>query len=81
MDANYIAQMEKILWLYRLPYDEKFPVVCFDERPCFLIGNSIDPIAMQTGKVLKEHYAYEKNAGPPMRLMLPISFNRATNRQ
>ncbi|MCU0338657.1 MAG: transposase [Spirosomaceae bacterium] len=27
---------------------------------CFLIGNYIDPIAMQTGKVRKEHYAYEK---------------------
>jgi transposase len=36
-------------------------VVCFDERPCFLIGDIIDPIAMQSGKVRKEHYAYEKN--------------------
>jgi hypothetical protein len=61
MDANYMAQMERILWLYSLPYDEKYPVVCYDERPCFLIGNSREPIAMQTGKVQKEHYTYEKN--------------------
>ncbi len=52
--------MEQLLWLYALPYDPKYPVVCFDERPCFLIGDRIEPIAMQTGKVRKEHYAYEK---------------------
>jgi len=52
--------MEEILWLYALPYDPKYPVVCFDERPCFLIGDRVNPIAMQTGKVRKEHYAYEK---------------------
>ena len=53
--------MEKLLWLYALPYDEHFPVVCFDERPCFLIGEVVDAISMQKGKVLKEHYVYEKN--------------------
>ena len=52
--------MEELLWLYALPYDPKYPVVCFDERPCFLIGDRVEPIAMQTGKVRKEHYAYEK---------------------
>jgi hypothetical protein len=36
-------------------------VVCFDERPCFLIGDEVDPISMQQGKVMKEHYTYEKN--------------------
>lgn len=53
--------MEAILTLYALPYDPAYPVVCFDERPCFLIGDRIEPIAMQTGKIRKEHYAYEKN--------------------
>lgn len=52
--------MEELLWLYALPYDPKYPVVCFDERPCFLIGDRVEPIAMQTGQVRKEHYAYEK---------------------
>jgi hypothetical protein len=50
--------MEQLLWLYALPYDPRYPVVCFDERPCFLIG---DPRIMQTGQVRKEHYAYEKH--------------------
>lgn len=53
--------MEQILGLYALPYDSNYPVICFDERPCFLIGDRIEPIVMQTGQVRKEHYAYEKN--------------------
>jgi len=52
--------MEQLLWLYALPYDPQYPVVCFDERPCFLIGERIEPRVMQTGQVRKEHYAYEK---------------------
>jgi hypothetical protein len=30
--------MEEVLDLYEEPYDERRPVVCFDERPCRLIG-------------------------------------------
>jgi transposase len=53
--------MEHILWLYSLSYDPAYPVVCFDERPCFLIGEKVDPLPLQSGQVQKEHYAYEKN--------------------
>jgi hypothetical protein len=53
--------MEQILWLYAQPYDPHYPVVCFDERPCFLIGEEVVPLALQSGQVRKEHYAYEKN--------------------
>ena len=52
--------MEQILELYAIPYDPLYPVVCYDERPCFLIGDKVEPLALQTGKVRKEHYAYEK---------------------
>jgi hypothetical protein len=52
--------MEQLLALYALPYDPQYPVVCFDERPCFLIGDTLLPQPMQPGKVRKEHYAYEK---------------------
>lgn len=53
--------MERLLWLYALPYDPLYPVVCFDERPCFLIGDAMGPLPMQSGHVRKEHYAYEKH--------------------
>lgn len=53
--------MENILGLYDLAYDAKFPVLCFDERPCFLIADIKTPIGMKEGKVEKVHYSYEKN--------------------
>lgn len=60
MNSRFIAKMEQILWLYALPYDPLYPVICFDERPCFLIGDIVEPLAMQSGRIRKEHYAYEK---------------------
>lgn len=53
--------MENILRLYRLPYDERYPVICFDERPCFLIGNVIEGLDLSADQVRKIHYEYEKN--------------------
>lgn len=53
--------MERLLWLYSLPLDPRFPVVCFDERPCFLIGDTVSGLALKAGSVSKEHYEYAKN--------------------
>jgi hypothetical protein len=53
--------MERLLWLYAQPYDPQHPVICFDERPCFLIGDALQPIPPQSGRVRKEHYAYTKH--------------------
>jgi hypothetical protein len=53
--------LERILRLYSLPYEEAYPVICFDERPCFLIGDTIPSMPMQPGKVAKENYAYSKH--------------------
>jgi DDE superfamily endonuclease len=53
--------MEKILHLYKQGYDPKRPVLCFDERPCFLIGDVLQPIPMSEGQSKREHYEYEKN--------------------
>lgn len=35
-------------------------MVCFDERPCFLIGDTLLPRPMRKGEIAKEHYEYEK---------------------
>lgn len=73
----FLARLEQILWLYALAYDPDYPVVCFDERPCFLIGDKVDPIAMTTGKVRKEHYAYEKNGSCTLFAAIePLTGNR-----
>ena len=52
--------MERILWLYQLPHDALRPVLCYDERPCFLIGESVAGAPLKEGQVAREHYAYEK---------------------
>jgi len=61
MDSTFLARMEQILALYALPYSEKYPVVCFDERPCFLIGETVAGLSMKAGSPKREHYAYQKN--------------------
>lgn len=52
--------MEQILHLYSLPYDADYPLVCFDERPCVLHGEVVEPLAMKPGKPKREDYEYER---------------------
>lgn len=53
--------MEDVLSLYEQPYDPKCPVICFDEKPCQLIGETIAPIPVRSGKTKKENYEYIRN--------------------
>lgn len=52
--------MERVLAVYARPYSRENPVICYDERPCFLIGEVVKGIAMKAEQVKREHYAYEK---------------------
>lgn len=47
--------------VYARPYNPLNPVICYDERPCFLIGELIKGIEMKADQVKREHYAYRKN--------------------
>ena len=60
LNSRFLAAMERVLWLYAQPHDAAFPVVCFDERPCFLIGEELAPLNAKPGQVAREHYAYTK---------------------
>lgn len=53
--------MEDVLHLYEQPYDSLLPVICFDERPCQLIGDTVSPLPAGPGKAAKEDYHYERN--------------------
>ena len=55
-NAEFLASMEHILHLYQLPYDPQEPLVCFDERPCVLIEDTLVPLPMKTGKPQRQHY-------------------------
>lgn len=52
--------MERVLRVYSRPYNPAYPVICFDERPCFLIGDVLAPLPVEPGRVAREDYEYEK---------------------
>lgn len=53
--------MEQVLDMYERPYDPCRPLVCFDERPCQLLGHVLMPIPMKPGRVQREDYHYERH--------------------
>lgn len=57
----YLYHMEDVLNQYEMPYDPFFPLLCFDERPCFLIEDIGGIIPMSPGKAKRYHYEYGKN--------------------
>jgi len=52
--------MEMVLEVYKRPFDKKFPVVCMDESPKQLIGETKTPIAASPGQVAKYDYEYKR---------------------
>ena len=55
-----MARMEDILHLYNLAFDEKRPVVCFDELPVQLLGEVVRPLPMRPGKPRRVDYEYAR---------------------
>jgi len=53
--------MEKLLDVYKRPYDPKRPVVCMDESPKQLIGEAIEPIEAKPGSLEKHDSTYVRN--------------------
>ena len=53
--------MEKVLEIYKRPYDPRFPVVCMDESPKQLIGEIKTPITAKPGSPAKYDYEYKRN--------------------
>lgn len=53
--------MEDVLELYEEPYDPSRPVVCFDEMPAQLIGETRIPKPPASGRVARYDYEYKRN--------------------
>jgi transposase len=53
--------MEDVLDLYAEPYNPRFPVVCFDERPYQLIGETRLPVPAEPGQLARYDYEYRRN--------------------
>ena len=58
--AAFVWRMEEVLDLYEEPYDPVSPVVCFDERPCQLIGEVKEPLPPKPGQIAKFDSHYER---------------------
>jgi hypothetical protein len=52
--------MEKVLDVYKRPYDAQNPVVCMDESPKRLIAETRVPIPMSSGKPARHDYKYRR---------------------
>ena len=50
--------MEKVLDIYKKPYNEEYPVVCMDESPKQLIEDAATPIPMKPGQEARVDYEY-----------------------
>jgi transposase len=61
VDAEFVARMEDVLELYAEVPDDRRPVVCFDETPRQLIGESRVPIVAKPGKPARFDYEYVRN--------------------
>lgn len=59
-DAEFVANMEEVLEIYAKPYDPKNPVVCMDEQPVQLIGETRVPIPATKEHPRRVDYEYER---------------------
>lgn len=61
VSAEYVAAMEDVLDLYEEPYDEKRPMVCFDESPQQLIAEVRERIPATPGHAERFDVEYKRN--------------------
>ena len=61
VSAEYVAAMEDVLDLYEEPYDEKRPMVCFDESPKQLIAEVRERIPAAPGRPECFDVEYKRN--------------------
>ena len=59
-NAEFVARMEDVLEVYQRPYDAKRPVVCLDEQPTQLVGETRRPIPVRPGQPARYDYEYER---------------------
>lgn len=61
IDAQYVFRMEDVLDLYAEKPDCTEPVICFDESPTQLIGETRKPSSAEPGKPAQIDYEYRRN--------------------
>ena len=59
-DAEFVAHMEEVLETYAQAYDPAHPVLCMDEQPIQLIGETRTPIEATPAHPQRVDYEYER---------------------
>ncbi|MFU8766710.1 MAG: IS630 family transposase [Candidatus Methanoperedens sp.] len=59
-NGRFVANMEKVLDVYKRPLDPKNPVVCMDESPKQLISETRVPIPASPGQPERHDYEYRR---------------------
>ena len=59
-NGDFVAAMERVLDVYRRPYDADYPVVCMDETPRQLIGETRVAIPARCGRAQRYDYEYRR---------------------
>ena len=59
-NGSFVANMEMVLDVYKRSFDPRFPVVCMDESPKQLIGETKIPIPASQGRPAKYDYEYKR---------------------
>ena len=72
VDGEYVARMEDVLDLYAEPPDSKRPVVCFDESPVQLIGETRQPIPAMSGQLERYDCEYKRNGTANLFIVLDV---------
>ena len=72
VDGEYVARMEDVLDLYAEPPDPKRPVVCFDESPVQLIGETRQPIPAMPGQFERYDCEYKRNGTANLFILLDV---------
>lgn len=60
INAEFVANLEDVLHLYAQPHDERYPLICMDERPCQLLADVLMPMPMKPGQSLRQDYEYQR---------------------
>ncbi len=59
-NADFAAGMERVLDVYRRPYDANFQVVYMDETPRQVIGETRTPVPPAPGRAAREEHEYRR---------------------
>ena len=59
-NGNFVALMEQVLYIYKRPFDPKYPIICMGESPKQLIDETRIPTPFSPGKPARHDYEYRR---------------------